>query len=213
MKIGIIGAYGRAGSLILKEALDRGIEVTAIVKDASKLTDKTVKIIEKDLLDLKAEDVKDLDVLVNAISAPAGKENLYVDAGRFLTNLLKEVPDTRLIVVSGAGSLFVDEDKKVRLYDTPDFIEAYLPTAKAMGASLIEMEKSEGIKWTHLSPAAFFDPQGKRTGKYIEGKDNVIVNSKGESYLSYPDLAVALVDEIENGKHINERFTVVSEKE
>ena len=139
MKIGIIGAYGKAGSLILKEALDRGIEVTAIVKDASKLTDKTVKVIEKDLLDLKAEDVKDLDVLVNAISAPAGKENLYVDAGRFLTNLLKEVPDTRLIVVSGAGSLFVDEDKKVRLYDTPDFIEAYLPTAKAMGASLIEM--------------------------------------------------------------------------
>lgn len=85
MKIGIIGAYGKAGSLILKEALDRGIEVTAIVKDASKLTDKTVKIIEKDLFDLKAEDIKDLDVLVNAISAPAGKENLYVDAGRFLT--------------------------------------------------------------------------------------------------------------------------------
>lgn len=213
MKIGIIGAYGKAGSLILKEAIDRGIEVTAIVKDASKLTDKTVEVIEKDLFDLKAEDVKEFDVLVNAISAPEGKENLYVDAGRALTNLLKEVPETRLIVVSGAGSLFVDEDKKVRLYDTPDFPKEYLPTATAMGAALIEMEKAEGIKWTHLSPAAFFDPQGKRTGKYIEGKDNVIANSKGESYLSYPDLAVALVDEIENGKHINERFTVVSEKE
>jgi putative NADH-flavin reductase len=62
-----------------------------------------------------------------------------------------------------------------------------------------------------FSPSAFFDPQGKRTGKYVAGKEQLMVNSKGESYISYPDYAIAVLDEIEKSMHINERFTVVSE--
>lgn len=111
MKIGIISATGKAGSVILKEATDRGHEVTAIVRNASKLEDKSLKVLEKDVFDLTAEDVRGFDVVVNAFGAPAGKENLHVEVGQALINILKDAPNTRLIVVGGAGSLFTDESK------------------------------------------------------------------------------------------------------
>ncbi|MCG6573048.1 NAD(P)H-binding protein, partial [Acinetobacter baumannii] len=106
MKIGIIGATGKAGQEIVKETQSRGHEVTAIVRDAKKVTDSSVAVIEKDVFHLQAEDIKGFDVIVNAFGAPAGKEQLHVEAGKKLIEILKDVPDTRLIVVGGAGSLF-----------------------------------------------------------------------------------------------------------
>ncbi|MDT8719044.1 NAD(P)-dependent oxidoreductase [Clostridium sp. 19966] len=211
MKIGIIGASGKEGSLILKEALGRGHEVTALVRDAAKIKEQGVKVVQKDIFDIKAEDIKAFDVVVNAFNAAPGKEIHHIEAGRVLIEALKGAADTRLIVVGGAGSLFVDEAKTLRLFDTPDFPAAYLPTAKNMGENLKELENSKDIKWTHISPSAFFDPQGKRTGSYVAGKDNLLVNSKGQSYISYADFAIAVVDEAEAAKHVNERFTVVGE--
>ncbi len=213
MKIGIIGATGKAGSLIVKEASDRGHEVTAIVRNAAKLTEEKVAVLEKDIFDLKAEDLQVFDVVVNAFGAPAGQENLHVDAGRVLIEAVKGAPDTRLIVVGGAGSLFVDEAKTVRLIETPEFPKEYFPTASNQGKNLEDLQNTSGIKWTFISPAAFFNPEGKRTGSYQKGKDNLIVNSKGDSYVSYADYAIAVLDEIENPQHINERFTLVSEAE
>src|SRR4051812_32650005 len=107
MKVAIIGASGKAGSLILKEALERGHEVTAIVRNAAKLQNQSVAVLEKDVFDLKAEDLKAFDVVVNAYGAPFGQEHLHVEVGRVLIEALKGVPQTRLIVVGGAGSLFV----------------------------------------------------------------------------------------------------------
>ncbi|MER3124289.1 NAD(P)-dependent oxidoreductase [Bacillus pumilus] len=212
MKIGIIGATGKAGQEIVKEAQLRGHEVTAIVRDAKKVTDSSV-IIEKDVFHLQAEDIKGFDIIVNAFGAPAGQEHLHVEAGKKLIDILKEVPDTRLIVVGGAGSLFVDEAKTTRLVDTPEFPKEYVPTASQQGENLKDLQQTEGLKWTFLSPAAFFDPAGKRTGSYVKGKDQLIVNSKGDSYVSYADYAIALVDEIEQAAHVGERFTIVSEAE
>lgn len=83
-----------------------------------------------------------------------------------------------MLVVGGAGSLFVDEDKTTRLMDTPEFPKEYLPTASNQGENLKDLQKTDSISWTFLSPAAFFDPAGKRTGSYQKGKDNVIVNEK-----------------------------------
>lgn len=212
MKIGIIGATGKAGSLIVKEASERGHEVTAIVRNAAKLTEE-VAILEKDVFDLKAEDLQVFDVVVNAFGAPAGQEHLHVDAGRVLIEVVQDAPDTRLIVVGGAGSLFVDEAQTVRLVETPEFPKEYFPTASNQGKNLEDLQNTKGIKWTFISPAAFFNPEGKRTGFYQKGKDDFIVNSKGDSYVSYADYAIAVLDEVESPQHINERFTLVSEAE
>lgn len=212
MKIGVIGATGKAGSLLVKEARERGHVVTAIVRNATKLTEE-VAVLEKDVFDLKAEDIQLFDVVVNAFGAPAGDEHLHVEAGRVLIDACKGAPDTRLIVVGGAGSLFVDEAQTVRLIEVPEFPKEYVPTASNQGKNLEDLQNTSGIKWTFISPAAFFNPEGKRTGSYQKGKDNLIVNSKGDSYISYADYAIAVLDEIENPQHVNERFTVVSEAE
>lgn len=209
MNIAIIGATGKAGSLITEEAIQRGHDVTAIVRSASKVN-ANVNIVEKDLFDLTGEDLKGFDVVVNAFNAPEGKEHLHIEAGRVLTNALKDAPKTRLVVIGGAGSLFVDEDKTVQLLETPDFPKAYYATAYNASLSLKELQNTEGLNWTYISPAAFFDPEGPKTGTYQTGKDHFIVNAEGQSYISYADYAAALLDEVEQPKHINERFAVVS---
>ncbi|KAA6451004.1 NAD(P)-dependent oxidoreductase [Bacillus swezeyi] len=183
MKIGIIGASGKAGSLILKEATGRGHEVAAIVRNASRVAAESgAAVIEKDVFDLTPGDMKGLDVVVNAFGAAPGQEHLHVEAGRKLIELFKQVPDTRLIVVGGAGSLYVDEEKTTQLYNTPEFPKEYLPTAKNQGQNLQDLKESSGLKWTFISPAAFFNPEGKRTGSYKKGQENLIVNAAGESY-------------------------------
>ena len=201
MKIGIIGASGKAGSLILKEAVDRGHEVTAIVRNAAKIQDKRVDVVEKNIFDIKSGDLQKYDVVVNAFGAAPGKEHQHVEAGRVLIEALKGAPGTRLVVVGGAGSLFADESKTVRVMDT------------SQAQNLEDLQHSTGIQWTFVSPAAFFDPAGKRTGSYKKGGDVLTLNSKGESYISYADFAVAILDEIENPHHKNERFSVVGEAE
>ncbi len=214
MKIGIIGATGKAGSLIMKEAKSRDHEVTAIVRDSQKLPEEeAAAVLEKDIFDLDANDLKQFDAVVNAFGVPPEKAEQHVEAGRSLINALKEAKETRLLVVGGAGSLFVDEARTTRLNETPEFPEAFKAIALNQSQNLADLEQAEGVQWTFLSPAAFFDPEGKRTGRYQIGEDAFLVNRKGKSYISYKDYAIALVDEIENGWHINKRFTVVAESE
>lgn len=213
MIIGIIGASGKVGRLITKEAIDRGYEVTAIVRNASKITDTNVNVLEKDIFSLSASDLRSFDVVVNTFKAPDGEEHLYVESGKVLVSALKEAPDTKLIVVGGAGSLFVDEEKTTILMDTPDFPDFVYPTASNAAKQLEELQNADSITWTYISPAGFFDPEGKRTGSYQVGKDHVILNSKGQSYISYADYAIAVLDEIEKPQHVNERFTIVGEAE
>lgn len=210
MNIAVVGASGKAGSRITQEALDRGHEVTAIVRDASKVANRKAKVIEKDVFALTAEDLKGFDVVVNAFGAPFGQEHLHVDAGNVLIEALKDAPNTRLIVVGGAGSLYVDEAKTLKVVDTPDFPDFIKPTATNQGKNLEILQGTDSLSWTFVSPSANF-AIGTRTGSYVKGKDHLLVNSKGESYVSYEDYAIAIVDEIEQPQHIRERFTVVSE--
>ncbi|SFS42716.1 NAD(P)-dependent oxidoreductase [Marininema halotolerans] len=209
MKIGIIGASGKAGNAILKEALDRGHEVVAIVRNASSMTDD-VAIIEKNALDLTNQDLLNLDTVVNAFGATPGLEHLHVKVGNVLIEALQNT-STRLFVVGGAGSLFVNEEKTTRVVDTPNFPEEFKATALNQGENLAILQQSEGISWTFLSPSALFT-LGKRTGHFQLGKDHLLVNSTGNSYVSYEDYAIAVLDEIENPHHINQRFTIASEE-
>lgn len=211
MRIGIIGATGKVGNLVLKEAIDRGHDVTAIVRNASKLSNSNINVLEKEIYDITAEDLKDLDVVVNAFGAPLGEEEAHVTAGRALIEALKGT-DTRAIIVGGAGSLYVDKAQTTKLIDTPEFPEIFVPTAKGQGRNLQDLEATQGITWTFLSPSADFNTEGVRTGGYQSGKDNLLVNSNGNSYISYADFAIAILDEIENPQHKNERFTVVGEE-
>lgn len=208
--IGIIGATGKAGSRILKEAADRGHQVTAIVRNASKLENRNVPVLEKDVFNLTADDLQKFDVVVNAFGAPMGEEHLHVDAGRVLINALTGAANTRLIVVGGAGSLYVDDAQTTKVIDTPEFPDFVKPTASNQAKNLEDLMGAKDLKWTFISPSAVF-AIGQRTGSYKTGKDQLLVNSKGESYVSYEDYAISVVDEIENPKHIGERFTVVSE--
>src|SRR6478736_2186823 len=194
MKIGVIGATGKAGQLIMEEAKQRGHEVTAIVRNASKLKNQT-NVMEKDIFAITSKDIEQFDAVVDAFNAPPGSEQLHVESIQSLIKVFQGV-QTRLAVVGGAGSLFVDAEKTTPLMSTEGFPE---------------LEKST-VNWTYLSPAAFFDAEGARTGAYQLGKDHVITNSQNESYISYADYAIALIDELENKNHVNERFAVVGEK-
>lgn len=212
MKIGIVGATGKSGSLILEEAVNRGHDVTAIVRNASKLINDNVKVIEKDVHDTTTEDFKGLDLVVNAFGAPLGEKDAHVEAGRALINALAGT-GTRLIVVGGAGSLYIDDSRTMTVIDTPNFPDIFKPTAGGQSENLKELEQTTNLKWTFISPSAEFDAEGKRTGTYETGTDVLLVNNREESYISYADFAIAVIDEAENNKHVNERFTVVAEKE
>jgi len=212
MKIGIIGATGKSGSKISAEALIRGHEVIPLVRNASKLTEsKDSRYIEKDLYDLDFDDIKELDVVVDAFNAPQGKEELHQTSLAHIVSLIQGHDAPRLIVVGGAGSLYIDDTNTTRLMDTATFPEEAKPTALNMAKAFELLSQTEDINWTYLSPSAFFNPEGKRTGNYQLGQDTLLTNSEGESEISYADFALALVDEIENQQFINQRITVCSE--
>ena len=210
MKIGIIAASGKAGTMIMKEAISRGHEVTAIVRNAAKITDSQVTVLERDILEISYADVKEFDILVDAFNAPHGQEELHQTSLAHLTKILVGHKTPRLIVVGGAGSLYVDPAKTIRVMDTPDFPDAFLPTASNMDTAFDALKANNEITWTYLSPSAMFLPDGERTGSYTVGLDNLLANAAGASEISYADYAIALLDEAEAGKHINQRFTVGS---
>lgn len=211
MKIAIIGANGKAGSLLVKEALDRGHEVTAVVRDSSKIADTQVKILEKDLFDLTYDDLKENDAVIDAFAVWA-EDQLYQHKTSLahLSDILAEKP-VRLLVVGGAGSLYVDPEHKLRLMDTPDFPDMFKPLASNMGEAFDALRTRKDVNWTYLSPSADFSAEGVRTGKYKAGGEELMTNSKGLSTISYADYAIAMLDEAELPKHLQERFTVVSE--
>lgn len=206
MKIAVAAANGNAGRLIVKEALERGMDVTAIVRSANQTEAK--QVIRKDIMDLTKEDLQGFDVVVDAFGVwDEAKMNLYSVTLGHLADILSG-SSTRLLVVGGAGSLYTDKTHSLKLSETPDFPKDYLPVANGMGQALDELRRRNDVKWTYISPAAKFDPEGKRTGSYTLAGEEFTVNEKGESYISYADYAVALVDEAEKGNHIRERISV-----
>lgn len=209
MKIAVVCANGKAGQLIVKEAADRGLDVTAVVRGENK--SKTDKVITKDLFSLTAEDVKDFDVVVDAFGA--WTPDVLPQHSTSLKHLCDIVSgtDTRLLVVGGAGSLYVNPEHTAQVMNGPDFPDMFKPLAAAQGKALEELRKRNDVKWTFISPACDFQADGERTGKYILAGEELTLNSKGESIISYADYAVAMVDEITNGSHIRQRISVVKE--
>ena len=209
MKLAVVCANGRVGKLIVQEALDRKLDVTAIVRGENRTA--TASVIQKDLFDLTASDLDRFDVVIDAFGAWT-PETLpqHGTSLKHLCDILSGTK-TRLLVVGGAGSLYVNAEHTAQVMDGADFPDAFKPLASNMGKALDELRSRTDVIWTYISPAGDFQADGAKTGKYILAGEELTLNSKGESVISYADYAVAMVDEAVNGDHLRQRISVVSE--
>ena len=210
MKIAIIGANGKSGSNLVQEALKQGYDVTAIVRN-KEYKNGDVKVVYKDIFELRKADLAGFDAVISAFAAWTPETfGLHKKVAKHLADALSGTK-TRLLVIGGAGTLYVD-DKQTMVMDTPSFPAEYIGVAKATAESFFELKGRKGVLWTYVSPAGDYDANGARTGKYVLGGDNLILNSKNESYISYADLALAVIDELKNGAFVQKRFTAVGER-
>lgn len=208
-KVAIVCAAGKEGRLLVAEALSRDYEVTGFVRKAEDEIPAGAKKVVKDLFDLTREDLAGFDVVIDAFGAwtpetlPLHKTSLM-----HLCDVLSGT-DIRLLVVGGAGSLYVNPEHTLQVMQLESFPEVFKPLASNMGAALDELRKRSDVKWTYLSPAGDFVADGERTGEYLSGGEEYFVNDKGESRISYADYAIAMIDEIENANNIQKRFSVI----
>ena len=208
MKIAVVCANGKEGKLIVSEAMARGLDVTAVVRGENRSEAK--KAIIKDVFELTKDDLKDFDVVIDAFGAWTPETIPGIPAAvKHLCGLL-EGSDVRLLVVGGAGSLYVNPEHTLCVADGQNFPDAFKPLAAAHDEALTFLRAQKNISWTYISPAADFQAEGARTGTYTLGGEELLLNAKGESTVSYADFAIAMVDEAISGKHVQKRISVVS---
>src|SRR5690606_6563904 len=214
MNIALIGATGFVGAEVLKEALSRKHNVTAIARNIDKIQ------IDDELLTKKSVDVKNVEELADAIQGsdvvlsafnPGWTNpniyNDYLDGSKAIQEAVKKSGVKRLLVVGGAGSLYLEDNSRV--LDDPSFPEAIKPGATAAAEYLNIIKNEEDLDWTFFSPALGMAP-GKpqeRKNSYRKGLENPVFDQQGKSELSVQDTAIVLVDEAENAEHIKQRFT------
>lgn len=213
MRVALYGATGRAGSRILDELVQRGHHVVAITRDAPVASaDANVTWETDDLsphsphfnVEHMARVIRGTDAVVCAYAPPAGQTDLLVGACERLADAVLEAGVPRLLVVGGAGVLLVAPG--VTLIQSGKLPPEWMPIALSHAKALAALEKSSS-PWTYLSPAAMFEP-GERTGRYRLSEDSLIFDIQGESRISMEDYAIAMVDELEQPKHVRSRFGV-----
>lgn len=204
MKMAVVCANGKAGKLIANEAVERGLDVTAVVRGENKT--RAQHVITKDLFELTSEDLAGFDVVIDAFGAwTEDTLPLHSTSLKHLCDVLSGT-ETRLLVVGGAESLYVNAEHTACVADGPDFPDVFKPLAAAMAKALTELRERKDVKWTYISPAGDFQAEGERSGKNILGGEELTLNAKGESIISYADYAIAMVDD-----HIQQRISVVRE--
>lgn len=212
-KVAVIGATGFVGQQVVKELENRGYSVNAIVRDASKVNQTqqvTAKSIDVNNIEDLSEGLQGNDAVISAFSAGFNNSNFYNDFITGSNNIEKAVEKSgikRLIVVGGAGSLYVAEN--VQVVDTPEFPEEFRSVGFAARDYLNTLKNNNTLDWTFFSPAIEMHQgtAGVRVGKYRTSLETPVFDENGRSILSVEDVAVALVDELEQNNHIKERFT------
>ncbi|WP_405806584.1 NAD(P)-dependent oxidoreductase [Streptomyces sp. NBC_01187] len=214
-KIAVFGANGHIGSRVVREALDRGHEIIAVVRDPAKFVAEehgklTVTVGDALSPESVAALAKGADIVVSAVGGGDGPGHLATirPAAESLVAGLRSLGGGEaplLIFVGGAGSLRTPGGKQV--WDTVGLPEAVLQIMHAHGDALDFLRTVDDVRWTNLSPAATIEA-GARTGTYRVGKDDLVVDEDGNSRISMEDYAVALLDEAEHPRHVGERFTV-----
>ncbi|MFC4686672.1 NAD(P)-dependent oxidoreductase [Epilithonimonas pallida] len=211
-KVAVIGATGFVGKQVVNELSNRGYSVNAIARDSSKVEAKdNVTAISADVNNVEelAKALEGSDAVINTFNAGWTNPNLYDDFLNGSRNIEKAVEKSgvkRFITVGGAGSLFIDGQQ---LVDGPDFPADIKPGAAAARDYLNEIKKNETLDWTFFSPAIEMHPgtAGIRKGTYRTALENPVFNEEGRSILSVEDVAVALVDELEQNNFVKQRFT------
>ncbi len=212
-KIALIGASGFIGSAILNEALQRGHLVTAIVRNPEKISINHPNLIIKQCDVLIPGNVEihtqGNDIVISSFNPGWTNSNIAGDttkAYNLIIDGVKKAGIGRLLIVGGAGSLLLANGK--RLMDTGVIPESFLPAVEALAGVYYQLKENEkDLNWSFFSPAGNISP-GERTGKFRLGKDHLIVGANNESNISVQDYAVAMLDEVENPQHINQRFTI-----
>lgn len=208
-RVAIVCAAGKQGRLLVDEAVSRGYDVTGFVRGSDKVANPKAKTVVKDLFDLTREDLAGYDVVIDAFGAWTPETlPLHRTSLKHLCDVLSGTK-VRLLVVGGAGSLYVNPEHTVQVKDLESFPDMFRPLATNMGEALAELRTRSDVQWTYLSPAGDFVADGARTGEYLLGGEEYFVNEKGESRISYADYAIAMIDEIENENNIQKRFSVI----
>jgi len=214
MKIALIGASGFVGTAILKEALDRGHQVKAIVRNPDNITlqHENLTIEKADILVTAqvTEAVKGSDAVVSAYNPGWSNPDIYAEflsGSQSIQAGIKAAGVKRYIIIGGAGSLEVAPG--IQAVDTADFPAAIKPGASAARDYLNIIKEEKELDWTFFSPAFEMHQgtSGIRKGTYRTGLDNPVFNEENRSILSVEDLAVVIVDELEQQKHSRQRFT------
>ncbi len=208
-KIAIIGASGYVGTALLNEAVKRGHQVSAFVRHPEKITaNANVTAVKADVLDTDglAALLKGHDLVISAYN-PGWQEadirNIHIKGSKSITEAIKKAGIKRLIAVGGAGSLEINSQQ---LVDSPEFPAEYKEGALGARQALNDLKAEDTLDWSFVSPAILLVP-GEATGTFRLGRDSPVFDDKGESKITVGDLAVAILDEAEQGKHIRQRFT------
>lgn len=208
-KVAVVCAAGKEGRLLVDEAVARGYDVTGFVRGSDKVANPKAKTVVKDLFDLTREDLIGFDAVIDAFGAWTPETlPLHKTSLKHLCDVLSGTK-VRLLVVGGAGSLYVNPEHTVQVKDLEGFPAMFKPLADMQGAALDDLRKRSDVQWTFLSPAGDFVADGERTGEYLLGGEEYFVNDRGESRISYADYAIAMIDEIENANNIQKRFSVI----
>ncbi|MDH4554746.1 NAD(P)-dependent oxidoreductase [Pseudomonas sp. BN417] len=211
MKIALIGATGFVGSAVLTEALQRGHQVTAIVRHPEKLPQHANLTARKaDAYDAAAiaQAVAGHHAVVHAFNPGWGEakiRELFIEGTKAIFAGVKQAGVKRLLVVGGAGSLYVAPN--LQLIDTPDFPAEYKEGAEGARQALNLIREESALDWTFISPPALLQP-GERSGRFRVGGDQLLMDGEQPASISVADLAVAIIDELEQPEHIRQRFTV-----
>jgi uncharacterized protein len=211
MKIVVFGASGAIGRAITAELLARGHTVTAATRSGAPIEGLVVQVVTGDASDPRsvARLAAGRDAVVSATGPRRGAEDpedSLLGTARGLAEGLRRAGVRRLVVVGGAGSLEVASGQ--RLLDTSEFPPAWKPTALAHARTLEEVYREiDDLDWTYVSPPGVIGP-GDRTGEFRVGGDQLLVGDDGQSRISIPDYAIALVDELEDGEAFRRRITV-----
>lgn len=212
-RVVLIGASGFVGSAILKEALNRGFKVTAVVRhpEKIKIENENLKVMKADVSSLGEvyEACKGADAVISAYNPGWNNPNIYQETLEVYLTIIdgvKKAEVNRFLMVGGAGSLFIAPG--VRLMDSGEVPENILPGVKALAEFYLNfLKKEKEVDWVFFSPAADLHP-GVRTGRYRLGKDDMIVDIVGNSHISVEDYAAAMIDELEHPAHHYTRFTI-----
>ena len=212
-KIAVIGATGFVGTQVVKELANRGYSVNALARNTSKIEEsENVKAVTADIYNTAelSEILKGNDAVISAFNPGWTNPNIFEDFLKGAESIEKAVEESgvkRFITVGGAGSLYIAEN--LQLIDTPEFPAEIKPGAEAARQYLEMIKKNENLDWTFFSPAIEMHQgtAGVRKGTYRTALENPVFDEEGRSVLSVEDVAVALVDELENGKFVKQRFT------